>query len=66
MGVFGDFETCSLCARTVPPARRATAEDRDDLRLSKRNLSDYTVGIYDPNLTFAEIMAYSNIRPTDP
>ena len=26
MGVF-DSNTCSLCARTVPPARRPTAEE---------------------------------------
>ena len=59
VGVFAWHDTCSLCARTVPPARRPTAKERGDHRLLKGNLADYTVGIYNPNLTLAEIMAWS-------
>ena len=57
--MFAWHDTCSLCARTVPPARPPTAKEAGDKRLSKGNQADYSLGIYDPNLTLAEIMAYA-------
>ena len=47
VGVFGDFATCSLCARPlVGGPRPPTAEEAGDKRLIKPNVTDYFIGVY--------------------
>ena len=58
VGVFAWLGTCSLCARGLVDPRPPTAEERYSRGRGMEQPVDYTKGIYDPNLTLAQLRAY--------
>ena len=49
---------CHLCARGLTAARPPTAEERYSVGPGKPIPTSYSIGIYDPNLSEAQLRAY--------